>query len=150
MRNQILIKACRFFKVAGEPENGARDSNNPGGSAAGVNLTLSSALCWEESWFHDVSRHFIYGSMVMQCDGRKLSRIVEVMVSSVKPINPMMGKLIGVGGVGLTQLVLWVFDRWSDDCICFFPGAMLRKCRMWERTQVNEESFNNFSFPLGL
>jgi len=37
----------------------------------------------------------------------KVSRIVEVMISSIKPFQLMMGKLIGVGGVGLTQLLAW-------------------------------------------
>jgi len=38
----------------------------------------------------------------------KTNRIVEVMISSVKPFQLMMGKLIGVGGVGLTQLLIWI------------------------------------------
>ena len=38
----------------------------------------------------------------------KTSRIVEVIISSVKPFQLMMGKIIGVGMVGLTQFLLWV------------------------------------------
>jgi len=50
----------------------------------------------------------IYGQMVMRSVmEEKVSRIVEVMISSVKPFQLMMGKLIGVGGVGLTQLLAW-------------------------------------------
>lgn len=37
----------------------------------------------------------------------KSSRIVEVMVSSVRPFELMLGKLIGVGAVGLTQILIW-------------------------------------------
>ncbi len=37
----------------------------------------------------------------------KTNRIVEVMVSSVKPFQLMMGKIIGIGLVGLTQFFLW-------------------------------------------
>lgn len=52
---------------------------------------------------------FIYGSMVMRgVIEEKTSRIVEVIVSSVKPFQLMMGKIVGVGLVGLTQFVLWV------------------------------------------
>jgi ABC-2 type transport system permease protein len=52
---------------------------------------------------------FIYGSMVMRgVIEEKSSRIVEVIVSSVKPFQLMMGKIIGVGLVGLTQFVIWV------------------------------------------
>ena len=39
---------------------------------------------------------------------KKTSRIVEVMISSVKPFQLMMGKIIGVGAVGLTQLAIWL------------------------------------------
>jgi ABC-2 type transport system permease protein len=51
---------------------------------------------------------FIYGSMVMRSVmEEKTSRIVEVMVSSVRPFQLMMGKIIGVGAVGLTQFLIW-------------------------------------------
>ncbi|MFW5658546.1 MAG: ABC transporter permease [Bacteroidota bacterium] len=51
----------------------------------------------------------IYGSMVMRgVLEEKTSRIVEVMVSSVKPIHLMFGKILGVVAVGLTQFVLWI------------------------------------------
>jgi len=52
---------------------------------------------------------FIYGMMVMRSVmEEKTNRIVEVMISSVKPFQLMMGKLIGVAGVGLTQLLIWI------------------------------------------
>jgi ABC-2 type transport system permease protein len=38
----------------------------------------------------------------------KQSRIVEVVISSIKPFNMLMGKLIGIGLVGLTQYLIWV------------------------------------------
>ncbi len=51
---------------------------------------------------------FVYGGMVMQgVMEEKTNRIIEVMVSSVKPFDLMMGKIIGVGLVGLTQFFLW-------------------------------------------
>lgn len=37
----------------------------------------------------------------------KTSRIVELMVSSVKPLQLMLGKIIGIGLVGITQLLIW-------------------------------------------
>ena len=52
---------------------------------------------------------FAYGGMVMNgVMQEKTNRIVEVMVSSVKPFQLMMGKIIGVGLVGLTQFLIWV------------------------------------------
>jgi ABC-2 type transport system permease protein len=51
---------------------------------------------------------FAYGAMVMQgVIEEKNSRIIEIMVSSVKPFDLMMGKLIGIGLVGLTQFGIW-------------------------------------------
>ncbi|MFK7935163.1 MAG: ABC transporter permease [Saprospiraceae bacterium] len=52
---------------------------------------------------------FIYGMMVMRgVMEEKTSRISEVMISSVRPIQLMLGKIIGIGGVGLTQLAIWL------------------------------------------
>lgn len=52
---------------------------------------------------------FIYGAMVMRgVMEEKINRIAEVMVSSVKPIQLMMGKILGIGAVGLTQFLIWV------------------------------------------
>lgn len=52
---------------------------------------------------------FIYGAMVMRgVMEEKTSRIVEVIISSVKPFQLMMGKIVGVALVGLTQFLLWV------------------------------------------
>src|SRR5690554_8125912 len=51
----------------------------------------------------------MYGNMVMQAVlEEKKSRVVEVMVSSVKPVNLLIGKIVGIGLVGLTQLAIWV------------------------------------------
>lgn len=52
---------------------------------------------------------FMFGSQVMKSvSEEKTSRIVEVLVSSIKPVQLLMGKIIAVGLVGLTQLVLWM------------------------------------------
>jgi ABC-2 type transport system permease protein len=52
---------------------------------------------------------FIFGAMVMRgVMEEKMNRIAEVMVSSVKPFQLMMGKIIGIAAVGLTQLLLWI------------------------------------------
>lgn len=52
---------------------------------------------------------FMFGSMVMRSViEEKSNRIVEVIVSSVKPMQLMMGKIIGVALVALTQFVIWI------------------------------------------
>jgi len=51
----------------------------------------------------------VYGQMVMRSVMEEItSRIVEVMMSSVKPFELMLGKIIGTGAVGLTQMIIWV------------------------------------------
>ena len=52
---------------------------------------------------------FIYGSQVMRgVIEEKNNRIVEIVISSVRPFQLMMGKIIGIGLVGLTQFLLWI------------------------------------------
>ncbi len=51
----------------------------------------------------------LYGSQVMNgVIEEKSNRIIEVIISSVKPYQLMLGKIIGVGLVGLTQFLLWI------------------------------------------
>ena len=53
---------------------------------------------------------FMYGTMVMRgVIEEKTSRIIEIIISSVKPFQLMMGKILGVALVGLTQFILWIF-----------------------------------------
>lgn len=52
---------------------------------------------------------FIYGTMVMRgVMEEKTNRIVEVIISSVKPFQLLFGKVIGIGLVGLTQIAIWI------------------------------------------
>lgn len=57
---------------------------------------------------------FMFGAQVMRgVIEEKTSRIIEVIISSVKPFELMMGKIIGVALVGLTQFLLWVVLTFS-------------------------------------
>jgi ABC-2 type transport system permease protein len=52
---------------------------------------------------------FLYGSMVMRgVMEEKTNRIAEVIISSVKPFQLMMGKILGIGAVGLVQFLIWI------------------------------------------
>lgn len=52
---------------------------------------------------------FFYGTMIMKgVMEEKTNRIIEVLTSSVKPFQLLMGKIIGIGAVGLTQFILWI------------------------------------------
>ena len=52
----------------------------------------------------------IYGNMIMRSViEEKTSRIIEVIISSVKPIQLMLGKIIGTSLAGITQFIIWIF-----------------------------------------
>ena len=52
---------------------------------------------------------FVYGNQIMQgVIEEKSSRIIEILISSLKPFQLMMGKIIGIGAVGLTQFLIWI------------------------------------------
>src|SRR5690606_674017 len=51
----------------------------------------------------------IYGNMIMRSViEEKTSRIVEIIISSVKPVQLMMGKIIGTSLAGITQFIIWI------------------------------------------
>lgn len=52
---------------------------------------------------------FMYGGLVMRgVVEEKANRIVEVLASSARPYDIMMGKVVGIGLVGLTQMIAWI------------------------------------------
>ncbi len=73
---------------------------------------------------------FIFGAMVMRgVMEEKTNRIAEVMISSVKPFQLMMGKILGIAAVGLTQLFLWfvLIMLLSTAAAAFIPHEMLQQ-----------------------
>ena len=68
----------------------------------------------------------LYGAQVMSgVVQEKSNRIMEVMVSSVRPFQLMMGKIIGIALVGLTQFFLWVVLIWvcAGTLLPLLPGG---------------------------
>jgi len=81
---------------------------------------------------------FIYGAQVMRgVIEEKTNRIIEVIVSSVKPFQLMLGKIIGVGMVGLTQFMLWII---LSTAVTFIGSNMLAKSKGPVKTEVNGKS----------
>lgn len=77
---------------------------------------------------------FMYGVQIMRgVIEEKTSRIVEIIISSVKPFQLMMGKIVGIALVGLTQFLLWGILTWvistilmgifSTDALSTMPEA---------------------------
>lgn len=149
-KSNIDQKLLDSFRADVSLENGAMDPDDPGSSAAAgkLNIIIGTALGGIMGFMMYLVI-FIYGSMVMRSVmEEKLSRIVEVMVSSVRPIQLMMGKLIGVGGVGLTQLALWavLIPIVLMVVSAFLPGMEhAPMAGMNDVPQVNQESLDGFS-----
>lgn len=73
-----------------------------------VSSTMASSLMGTILGFLLYFLLAIYGSMVMQSViEEKNSRILEVMVSSVRPFDMLMGKIVGVALVAATQILVW-------------------------------------------
>ncbi|MES2765500.1 MAG: ABC transporter permease [Bacteroidota bacterium] len=68
---------------------------------------------------------FIYGMMVMRgVMEEKTNRIVEVLASSAKPYDIMMGKILGIGAMGLVQMVIWAV---LGTLVSMLAGTILLK-----------------------
>jgi ABC-2 type transport system permease protein len=92
---------------------------------------------------------FLYGTMVMRgVVEEKANRIIEVIASSARPFEIMMGKVVGIGLVGLTQLVLWVA---LGSLVTMGVGALIAPSVSPETlNQVQQMQANNPSQGMGL
>lgn len=106
---------------------------------------------------------FIYGVQVMRgVLEEKTNRIVEVMISSVKPFQLMMGKIVGISAVGLTQFLLWIVlsgaigsvvgttyqvDRFSNDKI---KETLTQTTDVKQAMEMNKimSAIDSINFPL--
>lgn len=109
---------------------------------------------------------FIFGAMVMRgVMEEKTNRIAEVMVSSVKPFQLMMGKILGIAAVGLTQLFLWAvlltmlfsvakaflpaeLIQQAGDANKAMPGGMNNNSQMAMKVMELEKDFSNINWAL--
>lgn len=79
-----------------------------GGSASESSSGVAYAIGYASGFLIYLTM-FIYGVMLMRgVMEEKTNRIAEVVISSVRPFQLMMGKIIGIGAVGLTQFLLWI------------------------------------------
>ena len=82
---------------------------------------------------------FMFGAQVMRgVIEEKTSRVVEVIVSSVKPVQLMMGKIVGIALVGLTQFLIWVFLTIAIAGV--IKSTILKKDNLTEVSQNVTES----------
>lgn len=78
---------------------------------------------------------FMFASQVLRgVLEEKTNRIVEVLISSVKPMELMMGKIIGIAMVGLTQFLIWVGLTFA-----LLYGVQLATPDLFQSTEVAQE-----------
>jgi len=64
---------------------------------------------------------FVSSGYLLQGVGEeKESRVIEIVVSSVRPVELMAGKMLGLGALGLTQVLVWLLSTWG-----FSGGAVV-------------------------
>jgi ABC-2 type transport system permease protein len=92
----------------------------------------------------------IYGNMVMRSVmEEKVSRIIEVMISSVKPFELMMGKILGVGAVGLTQLGIWLLTIPLINILAgLVLGSRLTKMQSMQNSEMGSTDFDEIQLAL--
>ncbi len=107
---------------------------------------------------------FMFGSLVMRgVIEEKSSRVVEIIVSSVKPFQLLMGKIVGIGMVGLTQFLLWIvftFILITIGTQVFFPNlktpasdkvtveSVMQTSSTLQQMQPSEEEYNRMQSML--
>ena len=95
-----IHKASQYAELKAYEDKGNASKESNAGLAMGIGYA---------SGFLIYITLFIYGTMVMRgVMEEKTNRIAEVIISSVKPFELMLGKIIGIGAVGLTQFILWI------------------------------------------
>ncbi|HTS02330.1 MAG TPA: ABC transporter permease [Thermoanaerobaculia bacterium] len=91
------------LRVDLEPHEAKEVESGESGKNVGMNLAISATF-----FFLIYISIFVYGAYIMRgVLEEKNNRIVEVIVSSVRPTTLMLGKILGIGLVGLTQYAVW-------------------------------------------
>ncbi|PTQ96881.1 ABC-2 type transport system permease protein [Mucilaginibacter yixingensis] len=108
--NDQMVKAhidtAKLYKIDSKISIDTKQITAEGEKDAGVGTAMGFSIAGAILVYMSL---FIYGAQVMRgVIEEKTNRIIEVIVSSVKPFQLMLGKIIGVGMVGLTQFLLWI------------------------------------------
>lgn len=99
------------------------------------NFNIASAIGYFTAFLIYITL-FIYGAMVMRgVMEEKTNRIAEVVISSVKPFQLMMGKIIGIGAVGLTQFLIWIvlIGAITSVLTSFIPPDVLQQVQQTQQ-----------------
>ena len=133
--NLLLQKGIRKETLDSitKESSGAVDLNNrvldENGKVKEANAGLAYGIAFGSGLLIYITM-IIFGAMVMRgVMEEKTNRIAEVIISSVKPFQLMIGKIVGIAGVGLTQFLLWIILIFTLTTIAgaFIPHELLQQ-----------------------
>jgi len=75
----------------------------------------------------------------------KTNRIVEIIISSVKPVQLMIGKIIGIALIGLTQLMIWVIMLFAILSVCRFAMPDVFNPDIASSIEITEQQEINYA-----
>jgi ABC-2 type transport system permease protein len=118
------------------------ESGNEQGTSTGIAMALAYIL-----GFLMYMLVFIFGAQVMRgVIEEKTSRVVEVIISSVKPVQLMMGKIIGIALVGLTQFMIWIIL--TIGIVGIVKTSILPKSGITEMSQTMPQNLMSGNQPV--
>ena len=151
---EILESIRPSIKISSKEITAQGEKESNAGAAMGISI-FSSIIIYITL--------FIYGAQVMRgVIEEKNNRIVEIIISSVRPFQLMMGKIIGIGLVGLTQFILWILlSGGLFMAISFFidpsslssqmenMGGMPQQSTAMQNAMLNDvhQAFSAINFP---
>lgn len=136
------IRSQVFVHLEPIKELGAKDTNVQGYVAFVASILIYFFI-------------MLYGVQVLRgVQEEKTNRIIEVMVSSVTPFNLMMGKIIGIGAVGLTQFLVWsgmsaLFLQIISIVFLGFADPANVSQKLLEMEQYNANNISEDVFQIG-
>jgi ABC-2 type transport system permease protein len=107
---ELKVDPRRIDSIKSRADAVALETNKRGedGGITKSNFSVASSLGYVTAFLIYIMM-IVYGTMVMRgVMEEKTNRIAEVVISSVKPFQLMIGKIVGIGAVGLTQFLIWI------------------------------------------
>ncbi len=107
---ELKVDPRRIDSIKNRAGAVALETNKRGedGGIKKSNFNVASSLGYVTAFLIYIMM-IVYGTMVMRgVMEEKTNRIAEVVISSVKPFQLMLGKIFGIGAVGLTQFLIWI------------------------------------------
>jgi ABC-2 type transport system permease protein len=122
-----IHKESQFAELKTQQQNGNKVKESSEGLASAIGYGCGILI---------YITMLIYGTMVMRgVMEEKTNRIAEVIISSVKPFQLMMGKIVGIGAVGITQFLLWIvlIIVLSSAAQAFIPHETMEQVKMMQQ-----------------